>query len=169
LGKLLKEVGDELNRAARQLAWLQTAPVPESADLAQRQAAVSRREKMEADGEVVLLPECSAGFLLTTVLEIGPVRSTGMAPAPFGWSDLVDFQRCTAVELQPWEARALVAMSREYAAFMHKAEKPDCPAPWGDDVTTEQRRQRVAQDLRRAFAGLMTSKPRPSKITKRKK
>lgn len=135
-----------------------------------RHAAVSRLEKREKEDGFALLPDARAGFLITKFLEIGATKSTGMGPAALGWSDLADYQRCTGDELAPWQARALVAMSREYVSFAQQAEKPDCPEPWLEqDAITEERRAKVAADISRAFGALMTSKPRRSKITKRTK
>jgi hypothetical protein len=168
LGKLLREVGDELNLAARQWAWLQAVPVAKSAKVGERSAAVSRLEKFKAEGEINLLPECSAGFLISHFFDVGPTASGGFGGA-FGWRELEAWQSCSGVELQPWECRALIAMSREYVAFADKATGPDCPPPWGPEEQTEERRARVARQLEMHFSALMTPKAKPSKVRKRAK
>jgi hypothetical protein len=73
--------------------------------------------------------ECGA-YLIAYLFEVGPVMSGGMGPVPLTHGELRCWQDNIGLQLQPWEARFLRRLSREYAAEMHRAEKADAPAPW---------------------------------------
>jgi hypothetical protein len=113
---------------------------------------------MEADGEPIFLPDCSAPFIIAQLLEIGPVVAGTMGSAAISWRDLVAWQQCTGVPLPPWQARMLVELSREYLSFSSDAEKPDCPAPWVDQELTESRRETIARSLRSNLRAMMKKK-----------
>lgn len=114
---------------------------------------------MEANGELVDLPECSAPFIINRLLDIGIVTAGGFGAGPISWRDLVAWQTCTGTPLPPWQARMLVELSREYCAFSVDAEKPDCVPPWAElAAVTEDRRARVARDLRIGFKALIMAK-----------
>lgn len=110
---------------------------------------------MEEAGELVLLPECTAGFLIDHLIEIGPTVPTGFGPAAFGWREVEAWQNCIGVDLPPWQARLLVQLSREYAGFAAMATEPDCSSPL-EDEPGEDRRAQVARELRVGFRALMS-------------
>lgn len=112
---------------------------------------------MEEEGEDVEIPACSAPFLLGILLEIGPALSSGMGLVSIGWRDIEAWQHCTSVRLPPWQSQMLVRLSREYVASIHAAEKPDCRPPWEDEAI-EDRRDRVARKLEKAFRAMMNGK-----------
>lgn len=116
----------------------------------------------------MLLPECSADFLLPIFLEIGPVIQTGLGAVSFGFREVAAWQTCIGHELPPWQARILVDMSREYASFNSEAEKPECPSPLDEGVQSADRRDAVFKALRGKMRGLI-SKPKRGKIRRRKK
>jgi hypothetical protein len=131
--------------------------VPESKNLADKnEKPLTRREELKAAGDEARLPECAADFLLINLLEIGPVVTAGMGTAAAGWRELEAWQACTGIRLPPWQARLLVELAREYHSFTHKATKPDCPAPWGEEAQTESRREAVARSLRIGFGALLS-------------
>jgi hypothetical protein len=111
---------------------------------------------MERSGEDYHLPECSTPFLVERLLEIGPVLAGPMGSAAFSWRDLQAWQECTGIQLPPWQARMLVDLSREYAAFIQTAEKQDCPPPWSEPPLTEDKRISISRSLRIGFAALMS-------------
>ena len=84
--------------------------------------------------------------------------SGGFGMVPLSWRDLVAWQACSGVDLPPWQARLMIELSREFCAFQRKAEKPDCPAPWSEEAAAENRRGRVARELRIGFKALIMSK-----------
>ncbi len=55
-----------------------------------------------------------ASFLCGYLAEVGPIRVMSAGWQPLHYSDLLDWQRVTAVELSPWCALAIVEMSRSY-------------------------------------------------------
>jgi hypothetical protein len=110
---------------------------------------------MLTEGQDIDLPECDAPFLVTRLLEIGPVTAGATRMAPIGWRDIEAWQACTGVRQPPWQSRLLVELSREYVSFSRAAEKPDCPAPWSDEARTESRREAIARSLKIGFKALM--------------
>jgi hypothetical protein len=168
LGKFLRDIGDELRLAAKQLAWLNTSPVPKNKKVESKSDTRTRKERMEENDEIVILPECIADFLLCHLMEVGPSLSTGLGPAPFDHRHIEAWMRCNGIELPPWQCNLLVQLSREYVSFQSKAVEEDCPSPWATEEQTEVRRDVVARALQSRMRAL-TSKPRKGKIRKRKK
>lgn len=115
---------------------------------------------MEQAGLDISLPDCSTPFLISYLLELGPVVSAGLGLAPIGWRDIEAWQACTATRLPPWQARMLVELSREYVSFSREAEKPDCLSPISDEAQTENRREAVERSLRIGFRAMMMKKGR---------
>ena len=113
---------------------------------------------MEQDGQDINLPDCSAPFIVSQLLEIGPVIAGAMGVSPIDWRDLHAWQCVTGVPLPPWQSKMLVELSREYVAFSRKAEKADCPPPWAE--ISDDRRQSVDRAIRIGFRALMASKPK---------
>jgi hypothetical protein len=103
---------------------------------------VSRLEKMRADGvHTVPLPpmDPACEYLLGHFLEVGPAQAGGMGLAPVGYTELAAWQQLSGVPLQPWEARLLRHLSREYVAEHHAASEQGRPAPWAAPGSTDQR------------------------------
>lgn len=93
---------------------------------------------MLAEGIPLDLPENPAPYLVNWLMEVGPVGSGGMGPVPIGWADIQTWQTLTAVDLDPWEARTLVRLSRDFVAEMERAKDPACTAPHSTGLTNEQ-------------------------------
>lgn len=113
---------------------------------------------MDEDGEEYSLPDVSCPFLLSYLLEVGPVTSGPFGAGPIGWTDLRDWQFCLGITLPPWQCRVLLDLSREYLAFSKEAEAEDCPSPCTDEVLIESRRESVARGLMIGFKALMKAK-----------
>jgi hypothetical protein len=79
-----------------------------------------------------------------------------MGMAPIGWRDIEAWQSCVGIGLPPWQARALMDMSREYSAFSRLAEKPDCPSPTSEEAMGESRRDQVARALKIGLRAMMS-------------
>lgn len=62
----------------------------------------------------------------------------GMGPTAVAWADLMHWQALSAVELDPWEARTLMRLSRDFVAQMDRAKEPTCPAPYSTGASNEQ-------------------------------
>lgn len=69
-------------------------------------------------------------YLVTYLWEIGPVLHTGMGPVPLPHQEIRAWQVNTGIELQPWEARCLRELSKDYLVQESKGRDPDEPAPW---------------------------------------
>ena len=78
-------------------------------------------------GVEVDMPPVDADYLLAYLAEAGPV----MADGPLTAQEISAWMQQTGVELEPWEFRLLLRLSREYMSQMEKAKRPDCPPPWG--------------------------------------
>lgn len=112
---------------------------------------------MENAGQEPELPDCSAPFLISRLLEIGPTVPSGFGPAPLGWRDVEAWQSCSGLRLPPWQARLMIELSREFCSFTKKAEEPDCLAPWSDEAVVVDRRAEVARQLRVGFKSLIAA------------
>lgn len=114
---------------------------------------------MEARGEVPRMPEVPAPYLLEWWYEIGPTVPAGMGEAPIGWPDLAAWSETTGIELEPWEARTLRRMSREFIEMRFDARKPDCPEPYArSEAEILSQRDIVARKVDAAFKGLVRKK-----------
>ena len=138
----------------RQLAWLHAAPHREG----DKTRPVARLQRMRTTrGDPGYMPELPdpgcAAYLLAYLFEVGPASSTGMGPAPITHQELAAWCQVAGVPLQPWEARFLRALSREYVAEAMAAEDPMRPAPWSTEPTTEHL-QVVARSLRDEMAAM---------------
>lgn len=101
---------------------------------------------LEARGQAPALPPVSAGYLASWWLEIGSTVPTGMGEAPIGWADLAAWQEINGVELDPWEAKTIRAMSSAFIGMRYEAKKPGCPAPYSVE-TDKDVEDRVTQQF----------------------
>lgn len=148
-------VTEQLILWTRQLAWLNTAP--ETRKVTDK--TQTRRERMDADGQPIPMPDNPARYLSAWLLEIGPSVAAGMGEGPIGWSDLTAWERLTGVELSPWEARTLRRMSQAFVAERHDAKKPECPPPWrGDDAEVMAQRDVVSAKIKAAFGVMLRNR-----------
>lgn len=78
-----------------------------------------------------------------------------MGEGPISWRDLEAWSSQIGVELEPWEARLLVALSGDYVAERYRARKPDCPPPWNEfEEKPETARDRVTGQFAAMFRAL---------------
>lgn len=81
--------------------------------------------------------------------------SGAMGPVPITWQELDAWQRQTGMRLQPWEARAVISLSRAYAGEAVAAREDDAPAPYGGGIGDGQRllvHQQLQTELRAMVA-----------------
>ncbi|CAD7335322.1 hypothetical protein FIM10_02160 [Sphingomonadales bacterium 56] len=100
-----------------------------------------------------LLPPNPAPYLTEWLFDAGPSSPAGMGDAVLGWTDLHAWQSITGIELQPWEARTLRRLSRDYLNQLHEAKKPGCSAPYDEAEQQAQNRDRVADQFKAMVAG----------------
>ena len=100
------------------------------------------------------MPDAGAAqYLLGYLFDAGPFVNVAGGSAPLNWQDLRAWQSGTGIELQPWEARALRGLSQIYLRASVEAQAPDCPAPYTEQPTPDQR-EHVASALRSIFGNL---------------
>lgn len=107
---------------------------------------------MKADGFEPDMPETEASYILGYLFDIGPVIS---GPSPITSQELLAWQSNTGIDLQPWESELLRRLSREYLAEHHKAEKPDCPAPWQPADHSQETRDAISKKVKNSMRSLM--------------
>lgn len=89
------------------------------------------------------MPPCDDHYLLGYLWELDP---------PFTHREILAWVELTGIVPQPWEARFLRALSREYVAEARRATKRDCQAPWQSEgskpqVTSTQAKLRALAQL----------------------
>lgn len=121
---------------------------------------MTRLEAIKARGDSPELPPLPAKHVLEWWLEIGPTSGDGAVT----WQELTAWERITGIELEPWEARAIRAMSVAFRSENIAARKANRPPPWsvvGDEV-----RNKVAGQLEamaKAFAANLQGKRKDGK------
>jgi hypothetical protein len=110
---------------------------------------------MKAEGIPVDLPDNPLPYLTDWLIEIGPLATGGMGPAPLDWSDIANWQSLVGIRLDAWEARTIRKLSREFLDQMTKAKKPECPAPYSTGAVNE---EAVTEQFRKMFR-FASSKP----------
>lgn len=75
------------------------------------------------------MPEVSLGYLLTILLDVGPVMPGGFGPAILSHGELRAWQVNAGITLQPWEVAMVRRLSAEYLKASAEAEDPKAPAP----------------------------------------
>lgn len=94
--------------------------------------------------------EVLTGLLYTA----GPGAGTGFGLGPLSWSEVRAFRDLTAMPLTPFEAEAIVLMSRAYVSEHNQASRSQgCFSPWTDDE--EARQATVSDTLRAGLRGMV--------------
>ena len=78
------------------------------------------------------MPMVSAPHLIDYLYEIGPGMPGAMGSVPLSQSEIAAWQSNIGIELQAWEARFLVRLSKEYLGEYYRADAPTRAAPWTD-------------------------------------
>lgn len=82
---------------------------------------------LEAGGSVLMPEPPDAQYLVDLLFRCsGPVGREGALDE----RDIEARVRLLGLDLDAWEAEALLKMSQGYAAEMYAAEKPEAPSPW---------------------------------------
>ena len=68
-------------------------------------------------------------------------------PEPVTWQELNAWAQLTCSKITPWEASAIIRLSRCYVDQIHRSRSPDCPAPINeiDGLDLDKQRERIAQ------------------------
>jgi hypothetical protein len=148
LVKFYEGLYDSLSLYVRHSAWLNAVP---------SKAKITRLEDQQKQGIVVFMPDMAVPHLVRYLYEIGPTLPGGMGAVPLTHSEIMAWQSNTGVELQPWEARFLYRLSREFLSQSHKSEAPECPPPWVD-APPEVNREQVGKSLFNVLEKMRKSK-----------
>ena len=84
---------------------------------------------------------------------VGPANGSGFGLVPIPWSEIRAWRELTGSRLLPWQAEALVLMSRAYAGEFNSVgrEKGVSTPPWSDEETTEKRKATVGEVFARGL------------------
>lgn len=86
-----------------------------------------RREDIEDVLGYLPMPDLDgADYLVTVLFRIGP----SVGEKPISEQDICFWEQRRGIELAPWQADAIVDMSRAYMSESYAAEKMSAPPPW---------------------------------------
>lgn len=100
--------------------------MPEKAEGATHYVAMTRRGRMKLLGIKPTLPSCRAEYLVRTLFEVGP-DSSGSA---LSFTELVNWQNSSGVELSAWESETLRRSSIAYLNQSQASTAFDCDPPY---------------------------------------
>ena len=98
------------------------------------------------------MPEIDAPHLIDYLFEAGPTLISSMGEGPLTHSELHAWQRNTGITLQPWEARIMIRLSKDYLGEAQRAKARDAEAPWIDDDYQRRHRERLLDRIKSGFA-----------------
>lgn len=101
----------------------------------------------------MVLPETSADHLEDWFEMLGKF---GENVTPLPWKEIQAFNDVLKIDMEPWEAEALMIMSRSYCNIYHQAKEPNYPAPY--DTDTDEIREQKAQKVSDGFKALAARK-----------
>lgn len=120
---------------------------------------MTRLQTLRAQDAQPDIPAAGPGaYLVGYLFDAGPIVNSSGSSAPLSWQDLSAWSSGTGIELQPWEARTLRTLSRAYLHSATAAQSPNCPAPYAEQPTPDQRTV-VANSLRSIFGALKANAP----------
>ena len=90
-----------------------------------------------------LPPLDGAEYLIDYLMELGPVASGGMGPAPITYSDIKDYAEVTDTDLTPWDAHMLRHLSRVYVGQYNASKEINSPAPYEEAMDLDMKRKAV--------------------------
>lgn len=82
-----------------------------------------------------------AEHLVDYLMEVGPTTGEN----ELSWTEISNWMERTGVELDEFQAVALVAMSREYLGMMQEARDAECLPPWRREKTEAQKAAAAAR------------------------
>lgn len=112
----------------RYIAWVHTAPESNDPKIkAQASGGRSRAEDItDVLGEIPMPSSAQYHPLVTALFEVGPLVMDEYVT----WQELEAWQRVTGVSLDPWEASAIVDMSKAYLRQKRESTSIACLCPW---------------------------------------
>jgi hypothetical protein len=153
LVKFYAGVTEDLTLYAQQLGWFHSTPKSEKPT---KDKQPTRAEKITANGGKPLMPEVDAEYLISYWHDMGLVSSGAMGAASLSAIEIDAYCRLCAVELEPWEFKAIKQMSQNYANYLQLGENPDQPPPYGN-LTQDFDRELVGKKVSNAFKAFLTA------------
>ncbi len=121
------------------MAWLHATPKPDPrskrAAAEHQPPAISRLEWYKKKKIPPPMPPNPMPHIIARLVEIGLTESNGMGSSPLSWQEINAWCDRTLIDLCPWEARLIRALSVAYVAEKAKSESETHPAPWHSAVT----------------------------------
>lgn len=148
MGKFFDGLFKDLRLYVRQAAWLHTAPLSKDGSPQLSRLAQLQRARRDATFHPEM-PHVDASHVLGYLFEIGPVLPGGMGPVPLTHTELLAWQQNVGIELQAWEARCLLQLSREYSAQAALAQSSACKPPW--EAANSLQKQNAAANMKSAI------------------
>ena len=142
MGKFFERIERELTIYVSHMAWLNSTP--DGAEL-------SRAEIFEQRGQDVLMPDCSALYLIEYLLELGVT----MGENSLTHGELSAWMSNTGIALSSLEVRALKKLSQAYLSTGRAATKEDAETPWDDAPYYMSEKYRKEQRLKASFKKAM--------------
>lgn len=116
----------------RHLAWLGAVPRDkDAAGVSTKAPLLTRLERDKKQGIVHDMPPCPSQFLVSYLMEIGPMEISGESKLPISHREIHYWQQNSGVRLSPWQSKLLRRLSAEFVAESRRAEDPDCVSPLG--------------------------------------
>lgn len=85
-----------------------------------------------------VMPEVNSGFYLIGWLnELGLANYGLNGVIPLTFVDLQAWQTMTGRNVNPWESKTLITLSRQYCAQMNASGKKGCEAPFAAEITND--------------------------------
>jgi hypothetical protein len=93
----------------------------------------------------------------------------GMAAGPLTWQEVAAWQQRMSLDLQPWESRLIVFLSRAYASEQSQADDEDRAPPWRDTWRASAKREAIAKAIKAQLSSSAHSESAAPAATKRKR
>ena len=142
------------------MAWLNTAPEVEHTGRGKKREPVTRLKALEGRGERPRFPPVAHQYLVRWWLDVGPTLPGGMGDSPLPLRYIADEMGTLGVEVGPWEAQAIRAMSRAFINERYEARKPDRSAPYSDELPAEVQTRVAAQ-----FAAMVKARKKSPQVS----
>lgn len=74
-------------------------------------------------------------YLVSHWYTCGLYSSGASGIIPLSWTELANYSQMGQADLDGWEAKQIISMSRTYVSFKQKADEMGCPPPFRAEMT----------------------------------
>lgn len=92
----------------------------------EKRSTKTRREILKREGHEITMPQCTAGYVLNLLFEMGLT----MGDRAITHGEIQSYQHNTGVRLSPWECKTIKKLSDMYLIESHKATAKDAETAW---------------------------------------